>query len=213
MKKLLLALAFLGFINQALAQTVAAPTGVVAMVCANNTAVPTPTAGQFYYVQCDANGRLVTNAAGFSLLAKSGVASSHTGDTNESILATITIPANTIGANGVLRVTSFWSMPSSANNKTLRHRLGGIGGTAVFSTVVTTVANMRVESTTIAANATNAQNTISYAPRGTDQLVTANTVTTSALDMTTSQTLVITDQNASAGETVTLIGFVVESAT
>lgn len=161
------------------------------------------------------NGAAVAGSSGsgsVGLLAKSGIASAHTGDTNESILATITIPPNLIGANGILRVTSFWSMPSSANTKTLKHRLGGIGGTAIYSLSVTTVVNMRVDSTMIAANATNAQNTISFGPRGTDQLVTANAVTTSTIDMTASQTMVITGQLGSAGETITLIGYLAEYA-
>lgn len=174
--------------------------------------------GIFLLLSCAAMAQsptMVPNTApfvGYSLLNKSGVTSAHTGDLVEFTHATITIPANTLGANGVLRVTSFWSMPSSANTKTLRHRLGGIGGTPLFSTIVTTVANMRVESTTIAANATNAQNTISFGPRGTDQLVTANVVVTSAADMTAAQTLVITGQLGSAGETLTLLGYSVEYA-
>lgn len=165
--------------------------------------------------QVSGSGPMVPNTApfiGYSLLGKSGVASAHTGDTAEAILATITIPANAIGANGVLRVTSLWSMPSSANAKTLRHRLGGIGGTAIYSLAVTTVANMRVDSTTIAANATNAQNTISSGPRGTDLLLTGNTVVTSAIDMTAAQTLVITGQLGLGSETITLIGYSVEDA-
>lgn len=43
------------------AQTVPAPQGTAAMVCANNTVVPTPTNGKFFYVQCNAAGALITN--------------------------------------------------------------------------------------------------------------------------------------------------------
>lgn len=31
----------------------------VALVCAYNAIVPTPTAGQFFYVQCDSTGKLI----------------------------------------------------------------------------------------------------------------------------------------------------------
>lgn len=43
------------------AQTVPAPQGTAAMVCANNTVVPTPANGQFFYVQCNSSGKLITN--------------------------------------------------------------------------------------------------------------------------------------------------------
>lgn len=49
----------------AVAQTVNTPS-VAAMVCANNTVVPPPTNGQFFYVQCDSNGKLVTSGGGGS---------------------------------------------------------------------------------------------------------------------------------------------------
>lgn len=44
------------------AQTVTTP-ATAAMVCANNTIVPPPVSGQFFYVQCDANGKLITSAS------------------------------------------------------------------------------------------------------------------------------------------------------
>lgn len=56
---LLLALAAL----PAQAQTVTNP-AVAAMVCANNTVVPSPVNAQFYYVQCDSNGKLITSSTG-----------------------------------------------------------------------------------------------------------------------------------------------------
>jgi len=61
-----LALILLGLLATGLAhaQVVPAPQGTAAMVCANNTVVPTPTNGKFFYVQCDASGKLITNAAG-----------------------------------------------------------------------------------------------------------------------------------------------------
>ena len=43
------------------------------------------------------------------ILAQSAVAVSKTGDTNEATLASITIPAGAMGANGSLRLTTVWS--------------------------------------------------------------------------------------------------------
>ena len=63
MKRLLLLLALLPFAVNA---QVVTPPNAVAMVCANNTVVPTPTDGKFFYVQCDSSGRLITNGGSAS---------------------------------------------------------------------------------------------------------------------------------------------------
>lgn len=65
MKRIALALLVTGFAFPALAQTPTTP-AIAAMVCANNTVVPTPTNGQFFYVQCDSNGKLITTGGGGS---------------------------------------------------------------------------------------------------------------------------------------------------
>lgn len=61
MRKLLALLLLL--VEPALAQTPTTPS-VSALVCAYNTVIPSPVAGQFFYVQCDANGKLITSASG-----------------------------------------------------------------------------------------------------------------------------------------------------
>lgn len=147
------------------------------------------------------------------VLAKSGVSSAHTGDTIEAPLATISIPANTLGANGVIKVTAFFSCTSSANNKSFRFRLGGSGitGTVINSgTTITTLSGFQASSVTICANATNAQNTQGWADRGNDHLQANTGVVASAIDMTTGQNLVMTGQLALGTETISLIGYVVE---
>lgn len=47
----------------AYSQTVTNP-APVALVCAYNSSVPAPVAGQFFYVQCDSNGKLITDGGG-----------------------------------------------------------------------------------------------------------------------------------------------------
>jgi len=154
---------------------------------------------------------LYTGSGG--LLAKSGAASALTGSTSETTLATITIPANTLGTNGFLRVTSLWTMTNNANNKTPRVRLGGLSGTQLASLALTTIANARLETVLIAANATNAQVATTWEPRGTDQLVSgAASIVSSAIDMTASQDLVLTGQLANSADTLTLVGYIVEYA-
>lgn len=145
------------------------------------------------------------------VVAKSGAAVSHTGDTIETALATITIPAGALGANGIIRVMSIVAMTSSANIKTLRVRLGGLAGAAIFtSSLFTTVSSPRIDVLTFAANATNSQNTQGWCPRATDNLVTGSAIVTSALDMTAAQDLVISGQLASASEGIQLLGYTVQ---
>jgi hypothetical protein len=62
MNRIVLALFGLLSLGSAHAQTPTTP-AIAAMVCANNTVVPTPVSGQFFYVQCDSSGKLLTNAA------------------------------------------------------------------------------------------------------------------------------------------------------
>lgn len=57
---------------------------------------------------------------------QSAVALSHTGDTNESTLATITIPAGSMGPNGRVSGKVSLSWTNSANNKTAKLKLAGV---------------------------------------------------------------------------------------
>lgn len=146
------------------------------------------------------------------VLARSAVAASLTGSTSETALASITVPANAMGPNGVLRITSEWSYTNSANNKTLRARLGGLSGT-VFDTIVpTTSAYQRRQAEIKNRNAANVQlgPPSAFAAGGWGTSTAA--VVTGAVDTTSAQTLALTGQLASAGETITLQGYVVELA-
>ena len=148
----------------------------------------------------------------FVLMAKSGVASSITGTLTETMLATITIPANVVGANGQIKVNAYWTVTSSANVKNIRARLGGIGGTAVFGNAITTQATVLSNTLIINANSTSSQVSFSEVARGTDGLVNTLASISSSIDMTTSQSLVITGQLTNTGETITLVGYSVEYA-
>lgn len=151
----------------------------------------------------------------FALLAKSGVASAHTGDTNESILATIAVPANSVGVNGQIKINSYWTVTNSTNSKTPRIRLGTTGITstqistlnASWTTLATGWISMLVQN----LNATNSQNTFTEAARGTDGIVFTLSAT-SAIDMTTLQNIYITGQLGVGTETITLVGYTVEYA-
>lgn len=70
------------------------------------------------------------------LLAQSGAAVSHTGDTNETVLATVPVPAGLMGANGLIAVRSTWLKTGTAGTLTNIVRFGlagaGLGGTSLY---------------------------------------------------------------------------------
>jgi len=149
----------------------------------------------------------------FVQMAKSNVASSITGTLTETSLATVNLPANTIGANGQVRIRAYWTCTNSANSKTLRIRFGttGISSTAIASNAVTTIASAMMLADVLNLNATNSQNTFAETARGSDGLVTT-LFATSAIDTTVSENFYFTGQLANTGETITLVGYSVEYA-
>lgn len=145
------------------------------------------------------------------ILGASGAAISTPADTNEDTLATITVPAGAMGANGFLRISTLWAFTSSANNKTPRIRFGGASGTIYVNPVITT--NVGLSQETVIANRNAANSQVGFASAGTNGgsgLSTASANVTSSVDTTASTTIVITGQKASAGETLTLEFYLVE---
>lgn len=141
----------------------------------------------------------------------SGVPVSHTGDTTEVSLVTVTIPANAIGPNGRIRWRAHYGYTNSANNKTPRVRWGGLSGTVMLSSTLTTTAQITwqgeivnrndasVQVYTINPAATTGGWGSSSSATGTDTKNTAGNVD-----------LVFSGQLANAGETITLESYEVE---
>lgn len=151
-----------------------------------------------------------SNAAGAAVWAhqprvigQSGGAVSCGANTTENTLATVTIPANAMGANGSLHVDTTWSFTNSANNKTLNVKLGGTGGSSFLAMTHTTLLTARHITRITNRNSTSAQIGM---PGGKDSGVgsSGGATTVGAVDTTASTTLVITGTKASSGETLTL---------
>lgn len=143
------------------------------------------------------------------LLASSAVAVSHTGDTNETILATVPIPAGLMGLNGALRISSGWSIPGgSGNTKTTRVRFGGISGTVLLSVGHTTNVSMR--DSRIWQNAGSASSQIGDPSNSATPGSSTAAFVTGAVDTAVAQDLVFTAQSNNAGETITLLRWMVE---
>lgn len=130
-------------------------------------------------------------------------------DTNENTLGTITVPANAMGANGILRITARWTYTNNANNKTMRARWSGGAGTVVWGPTRTT--QLGSSTIIIIANlgATNAQR---YFSLNNNDASTAdgNAGGTTAVDTTAATSVVLTGQKALAGDTLTLEHYLAE---
>src|SRR5215472_7999559 len=89
------------------------------------------------------------------------VPGSVTGTTAETNLASLRIPANSMGRNGVIEVRCLWSYTNSSNNKVINVRFGaspGVAGALVSpNTAVTTTATAQSFVAVRNNNATNAQ--------------------------------------------------------
>lgn len=146
--------------------------------------------------------------AGVQILARSSVALVCPADTTEDVLATFTIPAGMMGANGMLRMRSSWSCASSANNKIFRLRFGGASGTQVLSSVQTAVTT--VSDTSVIANRGAASSQIS------DSISVASTGAVNprtqalAVDTSVATTLVATAQKALGSEAMALESYLLE---
>lgn len=139
------------------------------------------------------------------VLAQSAVAVSHTGDTSQTTLATVTIPANSMGKNGRLRITTVWSYTNSGNNKSLRI---SFGGTNYLSSNVTTSASIQDQRTISNRNDTASQVGLTSTVGGFGS--SSASPVTSTVDTTSDVPLLFTGQLASSGETVTLESYLVE---
>lgn len=163
----------------------------------------------------DSNGSPVSFVAAegftgrYSVLEASAVAASLTGTTAETALATIPIPAGMLGTSGALRIYCDWTVTNSANDKTLRIRLGGLAGTALTNTAFTTVPNAFHRMLIANRGVANAQIATTDRSRGTDQVSTYE-LFTAAINTAVAQDLVITGQLESAAETITLENYLVE---
>lgn len=144
---------------------------------------------------------------GSVVLARGNTDLNTTVTTSEEDLISIPIPAGLIGANGQLVVTHFWQMTNSANNKTMRVKLGG---TAFFANVQT-VALIFLPPPTRIWNRNNQASQIAFAAaNGNVTVSTGMAVTTGTVDTAAATTLAISGQKATGAEALGLYAYSVE---
>lgn len=139
------------------------------------------------------------------VLAQAVVNASCAANTTENVLATITVPANTLGLNGSVEILTTWSMTNSANAKTTRVRFSGAAGTEFQSRVITTQVSSQQVTSISNAGAANAQRGMGLGSPGNGE--TTNAIVSGSVDTTVDTTIVISGQKASSGETLTLVKY------
>jgi hypothetical protein len=136
------------------------------------------------------------------------------GATAETNLGAIKIPANSLGANGTIRVTANFSYTNNSDAKTVILRWnstsGATSGGQITSTAQTTTAAEEMHWILHAANATNAQSTY-VGGGGTSPFGTTGTAAVATtVDTTADSYININVTQAATGDNMKLLGYVVE---
>lgn len=143
----------------------------------------------------------VINKSNLYMAAMSAVPVATPAATGENVLATIKIPGGMIGLNGRVILDMLWSMTNNANVKTGRVRLGGLAGSILSASTLTSFLAARTFSLFYNRNALNSQ--IGFGG-GSGVGTTGGANFTSAIDTSVDQDLVITGAKALAGDSMVL---------
>lgn len=136
-------------------------------------------------------------------------------DTTEDILASILIPAGTLGNNDRLRIRACGAANNNANAKTVRIRLStssAVGGTVYFSLAINACLDWQAFLTISQKNATNTQegfggaitNSIYLGKESSSGLITSNL--SNASDMY----IIVTGQKTTSTDTISINNYEVE---
>lgn len=147
------------------------------------------------------------NLKGIYILASAAPDAVCPANTSENTLATITVPAGSMGPNGVLKIRTSWSVTNSANTKNLRVRFGGSPYTLIAAT---TIATASVETQVINRGVENSQ-IAGFVSNGTSPYGTSTaSQPTSTVDTTAAANITITAQLANSAESIILRSYTVE---
>lgn len=155
------------------------------------------------------NGTYWSPLNGEVTLAQTGAATSVTGTTSETVLATYTLPGGLMSANGQIEIIHFWNVPSTANNKQIRVRHssvgGGIAGDIYYYNAVTTIIGLQGITCIRANNSVSAQKGWGIGSTGASGIGTiASALRSFTRGLQSDSDIVLTAQLADTSETVTL---------
>ena len=148
---------------------------------------------------------------GQCLLASTNTSVSVTGTVDQTELGTVTIPGGLMSTNGILEISSFWTMTNSANNKTIKIKHGQTtdpvtGGSSFVNRTETTIAIHQHLCILRCSNSLNVQKAISPTISTGLGSTTASNYT-NTYDLSTDKKIFFTGQLANTGETITLRGW------
>jgi hypothetical protein len=138
-------------------------------------------------------------------IGQSGVAQTVPSDTTEDVLATVTVPAGSLGATGCLTIWTAWEFTGSTNSKTFRVRFngsGGASGSAFLSQNTAVAGNTSAFYWTVMCNRTSSSQI--GGPAGGALGAGNSTPQTAAVNTSNATFLVITGQKALNTETLIL---------
>lgn len=157
-----------------------------------------------YYETAD--GRRTDNQ--LIILAQSGVASSVTGTTAETTLATVTIPAGTMGLHSRLEISPFFAFSGAAGAKAVRI---SVGGNTIHSVSGLAAATSHIQGLHVLRNRGSLNSQIASQVAAANPYASSSTApVTSAIDFSQDQQIVFYATLASAADTATLSHYTVE---
>lgn len=153
------------------------------------------------------NGGLNTSLGIWKTIGHSAVPISLTGTTTATLLATIAVPANSMGPNGIVRVRGHWSMTNNANSKNMAIRWG-LANTNLFSGGFASQASLRADVEVQNRNGTGSQLIPAVSTSASFGFLGA--VTADSQDTTIAQRIQFVGTLSNAGDTMTLESFTVD---
>lgn len=143
------------------------------------------------------------SGGGVQILGKAAAITAPT-DTSENILHTITLPANALGANGIITFALLVICANTANAKTLRIRHSGIGGTIVGTIDISSTSHNYITGIMANQNSASSQRWEAVDTFNGPAQQFVSTDQTAAIDTTSATTIVITMQKGTGAESVVL---------
>lgn len=144
---------------------------------------------------------------GLRVIAASAVASTTlTGTAAETTLTTVTVPGNSMGANGVLIITTQWKFTGTANTKQVKTKFGG----TIYGDVTNASAILSHRHQVQIANRNSTSSQVGNTSSQTNFAGNGTTVVTSAIDTTADQNIVFTGQLVNTADSITLESYTIE---
>jgi hypothetical protein len=138
------------------------------------------------------------------IIYESGVAVSHTGDTNEFTLATIPIVGGLLGPNGQLEIVPVWTVTNNANAKNLRVYFGT---SLIYNIPLPNLQSQQLYLRIANRGLTNSQIVFGA---GSGFQSTVNPISIYNVNTLLDQNIVITGQLGNAADTVALQSYIIK---